>query len=76
MSAWLYSVVSDGRAGRVFGHAVVPSAVDDPLFFPGRRCPGPRSMTGRIDGLDRCPTVEGASGNGTRIDVHLPLRRQ
>ncbi|MFC0848446.1 hypothetical protein ACFH04_32770 [Streptomyces noboritoensis] len=76
MGVRLYSVVSDGRAGRVFGHAVVTSAVDEPLYLPGRRCPGPRSMTGRIDGLDRCATVEGASGNGTRIDVHLPLRRQ
>ncbi|PKV85637.1 hypothetical protein [Streptomyces sp. TLI_146] len=41
MSAWLYSVVSDGLAGRALSHAVLPSAVDIPLFPPGRRCPGP-----------------------------------
>ncbi|MFI1106176.1 hypothetical protein [Streptomyces melanogenes] len=76
MSAWLYSVVGDGLAGRALSHAVLPSAVDIPLFPPGRRCPGPRSMTGRIDRPDGCPTLGGASGNGTRIDVHLPLRRQ
>ncbi|WP_079126544.1 sensor histidine kinase [Streptomyces sp. ERV7] len=43
------------------------------LLFPGHRCPGLRSMADRTDGLGGRLTVESVPGNGTRIDVHLPL---
>ncbi|MBD0422094.1 histidine kinase [Streptomyces sp. TRM S81-3] len=61
---WAHLGVVDDGAG--FDTAAVLAA--------GHRAPGLRSMADRVEDLGGRLTVESTPGEGTRVDVHLPLR--